>query len=253
MIYDEKRKLEIKLIEARQEQSTVEADYHTKKSIFTRNQDYHNSLLDQFRELSEKKMMLEKSQRETMAAGSQVEYLRDQIQEAKNERDQLTREFDNLMRQPFFKKETEKNNFAKIDTLQQEISKLELEQKKSRANILKLTEEAKELSDEKKHLESENKSYEDEIRKFNTYNDPAGISLEQIRAKLMEEDPNLFRQTVYDMQYTGEEPAWDKYDQYSRLQGLGNTENIPKDQVLKKEKARLEREKHELAAELQRN
>lgn len=58
-----------------------------------------------------------------MAAGSQVEYLRDQIQEAKTERDQLSREFDNLMRQPFFKKETEKNNFQKIDGLQQEISK----------------------------------------------------------------------------------------------------------------------------------
>jgi len=110
MLHDEKRKLEIKLIEARQELSTVEADYHTKKSIFTRNKDYHNSLLDQYRGLSEKKITLEKSQRETMAAGSQVDYLRNQIQEAKDERDQLSREFENLMRQPFFKKENEKNN-----------------------------------------------------------------------------------------------------------------------------------------------
>jgi hypothetical protein len=55
------------------------------------------------------------------------------------------------------------------------------------------------------------------------------------------------------MQYTGDEPAWEKYDQYSRLQGVGNNENIPKDQIIKKEKARLERERHELAAELQRN
>ena len=45
-----------------------------------------------------------------MAAGSQVDYLRQQIQEAKDERDQLSREFENLMRQPFFKKENEKNN-----------------------------------------------------------------------------------------------------------------------------------------------
>jgi hypothetical protein len=56
-------------------------------------------------------MMLEKSKRETIAAGNEAEFLREQIIEAKNERDQLTREFDNLMRQPFFKKETEKNNF----------------------------------------------------------------------------------------------------------------------------------------------
>jgi hypothetical protein len=42
------------------------------------------------------------------------------------------------------------------------------------------------MTDEKKALENEKKTYEEEIRKFTTYNDPAGISLEQIRAKLME-------------------------------------------------------------------
>ena len=69
----------------------------------------------------------------------------------------------------------------------------------------------------------------------------------------MEQDPSLFRQTVYDMQYTGDEPQWQKYDQKSRLNELENTENIPKEQMLKKEKKRLENERHELAAELQRN
>ena len=47
-----------------------------------------------------------------------------------------------------------------------------------------MTEEHKEESDEKKKLEIEKKTYEDEIRKFTSYSDPAGISLEQIRAKL---------------------------------------------------------------------
>ena len=40
MLYDEKRKLEIKLIDARSELTTVEADYQTKKSIFSRNKDF---------------------------------------------------------------------------------------------------------------------------------------------------------------------------------------------------------------------
>jgi hypothetical protein len=61
MLYDEKRKLEIKLIDARSELTTVEADYHTKKSIFTRNKDFHNSLLEQYKNLAEKKLNLEKS------------------------------------------------------------------------------------------------------------------------------------------------------------------------------------------------
>jgi TolA-binding protein len=82
-------------------------------------------------------MMLEKSQRDNISAGSQVDDLRDQIQEVKNERDQLSREFETLMRQPFFQKETEKNNFQKIDSLQSEVNKLESELKKSRVNIIK--------------------------------------------------------------------------------------------------------------------
>ena len=90
--------------------------------------------------------------------------------------------------------------------IQAEISKIELDIKKSKINFTKLSNDQKDLSDSRKQLDADKKHYEDDIRKFTTYNDPGGISLEQIRAKLMEQDPSLFRQTVYDMQYTGDEP-----------------------------------------------
>ena len=40
-LYDAKRKIEMKLIESRQDLVTVESDYHVKKDIFMRNKDYH--------------------------------------------------------------------------------------------------------------------------------------------------------------------------------------------------------------------
>ena len=49
---------------------TVESDYHVKKDMFLRNKEFHQSLLDQYNELSDKKVELEKINRETVQAGS---------------------------------------------------------------------------------------------------------------------------------------------------------------------------------------
>lgn len=83
---DAKRKVEIKLIEARQELVTIDSDYQVKKDIFMRNKDYNSSLLEQANDLSNKKQLLEKQLREKMQAGSQVEDLQDEINNVKKER-----------------------------------------------------------------------------------------------------------------------------------------------------------------------
>jgi hypothetical protein len=69
-MHEAKRKIEMKLIEARQDLITVESDYHVKKDMFLRNKEFHQSLLDQYAELSDKKVELEKINRETVQAGS---------------------------------------------------------------------------------------------------------------------------------------------------------------------------------------
>ena len=45
-LYDQRRKLEIKLIEARQDMITVESQYSVKRDIFIRNKEYRESLLN---------------------------------------------------------------------------------------------------------------------------------------------------------------------------------------------------------------
>jgi hypothetical protein len=88
-LYDTKRKLEIKLIEARQDLMTVDSQYQVKKDIFVRNQAYRESLLSQHNDLSQRRVQLEKIHREAASAGNQVEYLKDQISELREERNRL--------------------------------------------------------------------------------------------------------------------------------------------------------------------
>jgi len=116
--------------------------------MFLRNKEFHQSLLDQYNELSDKKVELEKINRETMQAGSQIDYLKEEIKEAKNERNLLQKEFDNIMKQPFFKKENDQNSLNKLQELEAKIAQSEAEIKKSRANILKHEEDIKESSEE---------------------------------------------------------------------------------------------------------
>jgi|TARA_B110001450_G_C17567095_1_gene459248 hypothetical protein len=48
--------------------------------------------------------------------------------------------------------------------------------------------------------------YNDELKKLNTYMDPSGLTLDQIRSKLQTEDPSKFREVMSDMNFIGEEP-----------------------------------------------
>ena len=97
------------------------------------------------------------------------------------------------MKQPFFRKEHDANNLSKINSLKAKIDQYELEVKKSRANITKHCDDIKEVMDENKGLMKDKQFYTEQLRKINTYNDPSGLTVEQIQAKLEVEDPSMFR------------------------------------------------------------
>ena len=59
--------------------------------------------------------------------------------------------------------------------------------------------------------------YNDELKKLNTYMDPSGLTLDQIRAKLQSEDPSKFREVMEDMNFIGEEPQWEKMELLERM------------------------------------
>ena len=82
---------------------------------------------------------------------------------------------------------------------------------------LKSENEIKEHSEEQKNLQKDKSFYNDELKKLNTYMDPSGLTLEQIRNKLKSEDPSKFREVMADMNFIGEEPAWEKMELLERV------------------------------------
>ena len=90
--------------------------------------------------------------------------------------------------------------------------------------------------------------YSEELRKLNAFNDPSGLTLDQIQKKLQVEDPSMFRQVMKDLNYGGEEPVWEKMEMFDRVAEPGESS----EKVVKQELDRLKKEKGELASELQR-
>ena len=172
------------MIEAKQELSTVESDYYVKKEYFTRNKQYYQSLLNQNEELSRKKSQLEKNVRETQSAGGEIDYIKDQVREAKTERNALQKELDQILKTPFFAKENDQSNLKRLTDLEQKISGIDLEIKKSRQLIVKQENDRKEFDDEYKELMTEKKGYTAALNKMNAYTDPNGLTVEQIQGKL---------------------------------------------------------------------
>ena len=167
-------------------------------------------------------------------------------------------ELDAVLRQPFFRKEADQQNYKKVEELNKKIDREDTQLKDARANILKHDKEMKDLLDEERHLKEEKEFYGADLRKLNTYMDASGLSIQQIRFKLQQEDPSLFRQAMEDLDLVGDEPGWEKQDILDRIENrdLAATDNLGdanQERTLKKEIDRLQRERGVLAAELQKS
>lgn len=97
-------------------------------------------------------------------------------------------------------------------------------------------------------MNKEKSHYNDDLRKLTSFNDPSGLTVEQIQRKLVEEDPSMFRQLMQDLKVTGDEPDWLKKDLYDKFTEV-------KDDTLagiKKEYQKIKKEKNVMASEIQR-
>jgi chromosome segregation ATPase len=139
-LIEQKRKLEISLIDLKQELSTLESDFMVTKDQFVRNQEFHNSLLAQHRDLTERRAHLMKIHRETMDSGSQVDSIRRQIADAKRQRSELQDQYTSLIQQPFFRKGAEDMDLRQLERISKQIDEKTLAVDKSRKKILKYEE-----------------------------------------------------------------------------------------------------------------
>lgn len=205
------------------------------------NADYHN--------LQTESRTLEEASKET-------EYLTRRLEEARDQRNRMQREFDALQKQPFFKRESDQSSFQRINELQKLISERELAIKGSREVIVKADEKLRELNEEQRNVAADKDAYKEEIDRLDMQLDPTALSMADIQRKLHDLDPSKFREVMKDLKYDGEEPVWAQMDFMERLNlgqkggAVGDDVNDPA--VLKKEVERLKVERRDLAAELEK-
>ena len=126
-------------------------------------------------------MEIERIQRENKGAGSQLEYLREQINEVEQERESMQRELDKILRQPFFKKEQDSlasKTQKRIDELHKMLDKEETDTKNSRELLRKHGDEIRRLHEEERSLKEGKDAYKADLRKLNTHLDASGLSID---------------------------------------------------------------------------
>jgi chromosome segregation ATPase len=181
-----------------------------KEAIFAENQAYQTGLLDELKALNTDQLRLQKECRAFEEAAKQSEYLVKRIEETKDEKERLQKEFENVTRQPFFKRESDQTVFKKISELQTKIEEKDRNIKVTKDSIVRLTESIRSLNEEQKDIKRELESYNDEVGKLRTHYDPNALSLQDIQKRIHEIDPSMFRQVMEDLRYNGEEPLWAK-------------------------------------------
>ena len=82
--------------------------------IFQENEAYHNSLLEELKQVHTDNLRLQTESRAAEDASKQTDYMMKRIEESRLERDRLQTELAVLTKQPFFKRETDQGTFERI-------------------------------------------------------------------------------------------------------------------------------------------
>ena len=224
--------------------------------MFQESKNLQQGFLDELKQLDTQKLALQKESRVFEEAAKDVEFLVKRIEESRDERNRLQKEFDVVTRQPFFKRETDQNSFKRVSDLESKIAERDRAIKDAKDAVLKADEAIKQLSEEHKAIKVDREVFTEEIDKLRNQVDPSSMSLADIQKKIHDLDPSMFRQVMKDLKYDGDEPVWAKYDFMERFKigggadSNGMEENDPKH--LKKEIERLKVERRDLAAELEK-
>ena len=205
-------------------------------------------------------MEIERIQRENKGAGDQLEYLREQIAEVEQERESMQRELDKILRQPFFKKEADSlasKTQKRIDEFHKMLDKEDTDMQNSREMIRKHNDEIRRLHEEERNLKEGKDAYKADLRKLNTHLDASGLSIDQIKFKLQQEDDTAFRRAMADLELCGEEPSWERMDMLDKIEhpeyAAADKGEAEHRKSLQKEVERLRNERKVLAAELQKS
>jgi len=225
-----------------------------KEEAFKQNENYQNNLLSELKHLKTDYLTLMSENRALEEAARTAEFLQQQVADVIQERNKLQQEFQNITKQPFFKRELDQEAFKRVNDLAAKVEERERQIKETKASVLGLEEQQRKLTEENRGLKLERDTYHEELERMRVQMDPSNLTLAEIQRRIHDLDPSLFRQAMKDLHFDGNEPVWAKFDFLERMKIGPN--NQPLDETdpfqLKREIERLKIERRDLATELEK-
>lgn len=125
------------MMHARSQLDDVRASVKVKEDIFKSNKGYEEHLYNQLKSQQSEATVNELKRRELENQAIDVLELRNQSKIAKHERDRMQADYDELIRQPFFKEMVDESKKSEYAYLQNAIDQFDKEEKKLRSLIHK--------------------------------------------------------------------------------------------------------------------
>ena len=168
--------------------------------------------MNQLNDLRQKEAVLSKNQRDIEADGDKIKYLKNELQQAIQERDQLEETHRALQQNDFFSKQKSDNSWTDVKQKEENVTKKEIELKRTKDAIQKHEKLLKTLENDIREEQKQKDFYSGKIREMKNVDYQTDIDIDKIREKLLAEDVNaqsesynFFRKFIKDMGYSGEE------------------------------------------------
>jgi len=112
-----------------------------------------------------------------------------------------------LLRQPFFNKEYDPGQKAKIDKQIEDVEKREAEIAKAKKSIMDLDKQCEAMRKKIEDAKKKKTELSRDIEKIQAHTDNP-FSADEIMNMMRKEYPNKFEQMMKDLEFQGKDPAW---------------------------------------------
>lgn len=229
----------------------VTANYEGLNAVFEKCKRKNNDLIDDLRDKKEQIINLTAQVTALERTKGVVDDLKEQLRESENEKVELEKRLNDLINEPFLKRESGTSSQSRILKLEMERDEKERIIRNFKEKLLKQEEklgelEAKAEREEKLKKEADEKYQEIKIR----YEGTGEMTIDTVQKQLQKIDPSAFRRTMEDLNYQGTEPIWNMIN--LDLEDDAQEIDIDDPKSLLREIERLKNSKKEIAAELEK-
>jgi len=229
----------------------VTANYEGLKVIFENCKLKNNGLLDELRDKQEKIINLTAEVSSLSRTKGVVDDLKEKIREVEHEKDELEKRLNDLITEPFLKRESGTSSHNRIKKLEMEKEEKDKIIRNFKERLLKQEEKLAMKEVECERQTALKKEADEKYEEIKIKHEGSGeMTVDTVQKQLMKIDPSAFRQTMQDLNYQGTEPMWNMAEYNNNDEDIEINIDDPKS--LLKEIERLKNSKREIAAELEK-